>query len=85
MNTPPKAPKPKRRTQNIPEAQRGDRGELLAVRVTRGTRELVAEIAKAWECSQGEVLEAALSALGEAGAWVRTSSAAGRRRARRAP
>lgn len=69
----------------IPDAQRGERGELLAVRVTRGTRELVAQIAHAWECSQGEVLEAALSALGEAGAWVRTSSAAGRRRARRAP
>lgn len=74
---------PKRKTQNIPDAQRGERGELLAVRVTRGTRALVVSIAGAWECSQGEVLEAALASLGEAGAWVRATSAAGRRRSRR--
>lgn len=78
-------PAPKRKTLNVPDAQRGERGELLAVRVTRGTGALVAAIAQAWECSRGEVLEAALASLGEAGAWVRQDSAAGRRRARRAP
>lgn len=77
------SPPAKRKTANIPDAQRGERGELLAVRVTRGTRELVATIAKAWECPQGEVIEAALAALGAEGAWVRTTSAAGRRQARR--
>lgn len=53
---------------SVPDTQRGPRGELLAVRVTRGTRARLAALASARGASLGATVEAAIEALAGVGA-----------------
>lgn len=50
---------------NIPDAQRGERGEMLAVRVQRGTKELLDALARKKGLTKGEIVEIALAKLSE--------------------
>ena len=48
---------------NIPEAQRGERGELLQVRVKRGTVAQLEALAKRRGYNKGELVEVAIDMI----------------------
>ncbi len=60
-----KAPRTKggRSGPSIPEAQRGERGELLQVRVKRGTVAQLEALAKRLGYNKGELVEAAIDMI----------------------
>lgn len=55
--------RPSRSGPNIPDAQRGERGELLQVRVTRGTVALLEKLARERSATKGAIVEMALITL----------------------
>jgi hypothetical protein len=57
------APAKKASGRNVTDAERGDRGEQLGLRVRRGTKARIAALATTLDVTKGEVVEMAIERL----------------------